>query len=256
MFPEMRRALTKLEYGADRIARAAGAPALVGPDDGKSYRFPDEDILQVIAVKAVRIVSGLNATFRLIENGFAVEAAVVLRTVDDFIDEITFLIEGHQSGTPTRAHQDFVKHFFAEAVESTEAMLADRPRPDRVKRKNIQASQARYLNPVNPDASRRMVKAVDQGFDGYVHGAYPHSMELYDPNRPAGGAFRLTGTHGTPYPAAIRKHLAFYISRTLSVFGMVALHMGEEPFKMELVDARMRFDASGEYPDASSRNGA
>ncbi len=94
MFPEMRRALTKLEYGADRIARAAGAPALVGPDDGKSYRFPDEDILQVIAVKAVRIVSGLNATFRLIENGFAVEAAVVLRTVDDFIDEITFLIKG------------------------------------------------------------------------------------------------------------------------------------------------------------------
>ena len=117
-----------------------------------------------------------------------------------------------------------------------------------MKKKNIQASQARYLSADDPDSSRRLVRAVDQGFDGYVHGAYPHSMELFDPNL-AGGSFRFTGTTGSPYPASCRKHLAFYVSRALSLFGMVALHLGREPMKDELVSARNRFEESHEYPD-------
>ena len=245
MYTETRRALTKLQYGADRIAHAAGRPSLFGPTGLQWYRFPDETILQVAAVKAVRIVSGLNATFRLAEQGYSVEAAVVLRTVDDFVDEITFLLEGYQSGAPTRAHQDFLKHFFGETVESTEQMLVDGSRPDRVKKKSIQAGQARYLNPDDPDAPRKMVKAIDRGFDGYVHGAYPHSMELFDPNR-ASGTFRMEGVDGTPYQATILTHLALYVSRALSVFGMVALHIGEQALREELVGARKRFEESSE----------
>jgi hypothetical protein len=254
MFPETRRALSKLEYAAGEIARSAGRPELYGPVDRQWYRYPDEGLLPIIAVKAARVVSGLNAAFRLLEHGFSVEAAVIFRTVDDFIDEITFLVEGHQSGAPTRAHDAFEKHFYSETVDSTEELLEDRRRPDRVKRKNIQASQARYLGADNPDYSRRMVKAVDQGFDGYVHGAYPHSMELFDPNR-AGGTFRFNGTDGTPYPASARKHLAFYVSRALSLFGMVALHLNREPLKEELVAARNRFESSSEYPSDSDERG-
>lgn len=246
MFTSNRKAIAKAEYGAGEIARAAGRPTLKGSGKYHWYRFPDDDVLQIIAVKAVRVVSGLNATFRLLEHGFAVEAAVLLRTVDDSIDEITFLIEGHQSGAPTRAQQDFVKHFFEEADESGGGARDDRRQPDRVKRKNIQASQGRYLSPGDPDTSRRMVQAIDHGWNGYVHGAYRQSMELYDPNT-AAGSFRMDGTHGTPYPESIRKHLVLYVSRALSVLGMVALHMDREALKEELVTARNAFESSPEF---------
>jgi len=173
---------------------------------------------------------------------------VILRTIDDFTDEITFLIEGHQSGSPTRAQREFASAFFAESVESTEELLRDRPRPDRVKRKDIQAAQARYLNPSNPETPRRMAKAIDATWDGYVHGAYPHSMELFDPNL-SGGSFRMSGTDGTGYPATYQNELAFYVSRALSLFGMVALHLGNVNLKEELTFGRDRFEASVEYPE-------
>ena len=247
MFTETRRALTKLEYAAARIAKAAGTPTLFGDAERQWYRFTAQDNLQVIAVKGVRVVSALNATFRLLEFGFSVESAVVLRTVDDFVDEITLLLEGLQSGTPTRAQQEFRQHFFDESIASPEALLDDRRGPDRVKKKEIQAAQARYLDSKNPDKPRRMVGAIDRIFDGYVHGSYPSSMELFDPNRD-GGTFRMSGTEGTPYPAAVRTHFAHYVSRALSVFGMIALQLGNETFKDELMTARDRFEASGEFP--------
>src|SRR5207248_7419605 len=93
LLTETRRALSKLEYGASEIARAAGKPELYGPTDRAWYRFPDEGLIQLIAVKAVRVVSGLNAAIRLLEHAHTVEVAVLLRTIDDFVDEITFLIE-------------------------------------------------------------------------------------------------------------------------------------------------------------------
>jgi hypothetical protein len=246
MFTTSRKALTKLEYAAGEITAAAGRPTLQGSGKDRWFRFADNDVLQIIAVKSVRVVSGLNACFRLLEHGFAVEAAVVLRTVDDFVDEITFLLEGHQSGKPTRAQQEFIKQFFEEADETGGGLNSERKRPDRVKRKNIQASQGRYLNPVDPDTSRKLVEAIDHGWNGYVHGAYRHSMELYDPYR-ASGCFRMNGTDGTPYPESIRKHLVLYISRSLSLFGMVALHLNREALKEELVTTRNSFESSSEY---------
>jgi hypothetical protein len=247
LLTETRRALSRLEYAANVIARAAGYPELHGEAERQWYRFTDEDLIQIIAVKAVRLVSGLNAAFRLLEHAHTVEMGVILRTVDDFTDEITFLIEGHQSESPNKAQRDFAAAFFAESIEPAEELLRDRPRPDRVKRKDVRAAQGRYLNASNPDEPRKMAMAIDATLDGYVHGAYPHSMELFDPNL-GGGRFRMTGTEGTPYPASYQKQLAFYISRALSLFGMVALHIGNEGLTSELSAMRDRFEESSEYP--------
>jgi hypothetical protein len=50
--------------------------------------------------------------------------------------------------------------------------------------------------------------------------------------------------------------LAFYISRALSLFGMVISHLPRPTIAEELIAARKRFEASNEYPSGSSRSGA
>ncbi len=247
LLTETRRALGKLEHAAQEITRAAGRPVLYGESERQWYRFPDTDILQVIAVKAARVVSGLNACVRLLHEGHTVEVAVLLRTVDDFVDETTFLLEAFQSQEPTRAQRDFVDHFFNEETPSPQEMLRDRRGPHRAKRRDIRAAQGRYLLPENPDRFRRLAMAIDGTWDGYVHGAYPHSMELYDPNH-KGGAFRMDGTNGTPYPVSYQRQVAYYVSRALNVFADVVMRIGRQPLAEELIAQRQRYEESSEYP--------
>jgi len=211
LLTETIRALSRAEHAAQVIARKAGRPQPYGPPDRRWWRYPDEDYIQAIAVKAVRAVSGLYACLELLHAGHTIEIGVLLRTVDDFTDEVTFLLDAHQTGKPTRAQKNFVEQFFREEVGPPADLLKDRPGPDRARRKDIRAAQGRYLSKENPDRMRRLAMAVDRTFDGYVHGAYPHSMELYDPNR--SGGFRMQGTNGTPYPATYQRQVAFYVSR-------------------------------------------
>lgn len=70
----------------------------------------------VVLTRLVRIVSGLRAIKLLGESGFLQEMGVLLRTVDDFCDEVTFLIEGHGEDTPSTQAPKHVELFFAERM--------------------------------------------------------------------------------------------------------------------------------------------
>ncbi|MGA2384692.1 MAG: hypothetical protein ABSG61_14790 [Gemmatimonadales bacterium] len=246
LLTDTHRALTRLADAAQVIGKAAGEPQLYGPPERQWWRYPEEAPLQVIAVKTARVVSGLNACIHLIHAGHFVETAVLLRTVDDFLDEITFLLEAHQSGSPTTAQRDFMANFFAETVQASEEMLKDQRGPDRAKRKHVRAAQGRYLEPGNPDHVRRMALAIDSGWDGYVHGAYPHSMELYHPDN---RAWTLEGSREAPYLASVQRHHAFYVSRALSVFADVCYRIAQLVLYEQLRMARDRFESSADYPD-------
>jgi len=177
--------------------------------------------------------------------GHSMETAVLLRTVDDSLDEIVFVLEAFQSGAPTAAQRDFMAHFFAETVPEPQHMLEDRKRPDRAKRKDVRAAQGRYLEASNPDHFRRLAMAIDSTFDGYVHGAYPHSMELFHPGR---REWTLEGNRESPYLASIQRHHAYYVSRALNVFADVCLRIGDRNRADQMRAARDRFEASSEHP--------
>lgn len=239
------RALAHLEDAAVLIGRVAGEPVLVGDPGCQWYRYPDEELTQVIAVKAARAVSGLNATFSLIVLGFSVEAAVLLRTVDDFLDEIAFLIEGHESGTPTADQKRFKELFFKETIVPAEQMRERPDRADRVKKRSIRAAKGRLIQPGNPDEVQKHASAIDHTFDGYVHGAYPHSMELYHPRLKQ---FMLRGTLGSRYIGAAQQHHAIYISRAMTYLAVVLVRCGRSEAADALVAARKEFEAGPDYP--------
>jgi len=58
-----------------------------------------------MVLKAVRVVSGLNAATVLLEAGYVVEIGVLFRTIDDYVDEILFIgevVETRTATTPQR----------------------------------------------------------------------------------------------------------------------------------------------------------
>jgi hypothetical protein len=239
---KIRLALDSLESAAHLIVRDAGLPTLRGKPSLEWYQFPDSNVPQVAAVKAVRIVSGLNAVLTLHEQGFSVECSVLFRTIDDFIAEIAFLIDGDNADPFPQSQQDFVDQFFAASIDTQEEMLEDR-NPARVIRRKIIAAYARYLNSKDWSTTERTLKAVFRNLDGYVHGSYPHSMELFDPNL-RGGEFRMKGRAPAPHVMSIEETLILYTSRSLSLFGMLALKIGNGVLRDELVEARNRLEST------------
>jgi hypothetical protein len=66
LLTETHRGLTRLADAAQVIGKAAGEPQLYGPPERQWWRYPEEGPLQIIAVEAARVVSGLNGCIHLI----------------------------------------------------------------------------------------------------------------------------------------------------------------------------------------------
>lgn len=237
------RAIDGLDRVVAEVNRRLPQPAL--KDDWFQYKKQDQDARVVALTRMVRIVSGLRAVKLLGERGYLEEMGVVLRTVDDFCDEITFLIEGHAEGEPGNQAQRFIDHFFAETLISHGPASGQGPGPDRVKRDKIRAGQSRFLQPENPSDAKVKVGKVDRAFDSYVHGGYPAVMELYEGRS---GSFATSGVAGSPNVAAMRRHLAYYVSRALSVTGFACYAIGFGDLGDQMKKANHEFCECAEYP--------
>jgi len=243
MLPATTKAIDRLDRMVGELNRRLPQPKM--KNDWFQYSHEDQGPPVVVLTRLVRLVSGLRAAKLLGERGFTQEMGTLLRTIDDFCDEVTFLIEGHGEDSPSTQGQKFVAHFFAEKLPRKDELLERPKAPDRVKREKIRAGQSRLLQPDNPSFIQERVKAIDGAFDGFVHGGYPHVMELYHGREKA---FLTNGMADTRNLTAMRNHLLFYVSRSLAVGGFGALAMGFEDLGEEMKKANREFCASSEYP--------
>ncbi len=213
-----------LERAANALASKLGPPLFV-PEAGKGHHaLTRKDSFAVQVLKAVRVVSGLHACAGLLGGGFFQEAMVIFRTIDDFLGEILFLEEAHGLGKKVRAHQDFVDQFFSVQPKTTEEMLSERARPRYVSKQKIRASETRVLGGVAPGTDiSAMTSAIDDVLSGFVHGNYPHIMEMYDPGC---GRFRMTGLLGTPRMPSAIEELRVHTHGALSIFVMLLRDAG------------------------------
>lgn len=252
MLPKTTRAVDSLESAVDIFVDRGPTPKLHGPNDREWYQYGENDQTwtTVAVLKAVRIVSGLRATKRLGESGYTHEMGVLLRTVDDFIDEIGFLIEGFDQDPPSSKAQEFVENFFQESLLGPEELREDRSGPDRVRRKKIRAGMARLLGPKDWDTPRRHAMAIDDVYSGSVHGSYPAIMELYDPRE---DGFHMDGMENTNRIPVYRKQLAYYVYRALCICEALARKTGHVNLAERLRNKRIDYGESDEYPADVSR---
>ena len=87
-----------------------------------------------------------------------------------------------EDGKPSRDQRAFINDFYQEEFEENLSNSQSTKR-HRVPRRKIHAALSRS-SPFNPSDTQDMQRTLLQSFSGYVHGAYPHIMELYGGRSP------------------------------------------------------------------------
>lgn len=244
-FPEpYAQAVDILERAVRRFTIKMRPPLFLPEESRPRYRYPDPSPELLRSLKAVRVVSALNAAAPLLAEGFVIEVCVLLRTIDDFLTEMNFAVPD-ESGELGPKQQRFIDEFFAEDMPTQAEMRETRKRPGRVAKKHMQANEARWLSQVtgDPHTISTVSRNVNDMFSGCVHGSYISVMEMYNGER-----FPLSGLSPAGSSRGYAEQLAFYVHRSLNTFMRLAYDLELGDLVTELYDGRKRFESSGAYP--------
>lgn len=236
-----------LREALDVFEQKIGRPEFVGAAGKERFRYktPTAQIFQVI--KAVRIVSSYNACTCLLANGFAQESGAQVRMIYEFLHDIDFIQQGLESGQMTANQQEMLDLFFEEDLPWPEERLATHSKKATVVRKKVYAEVARGLRPENPDRIQRIIRLIEEVYSGYVHGAYPHAMELY-----IGGDWKYftDGMSETRRPLEMLRAVVLSLSQALNQFAALAASFGDKDLFNRLVAQRNKLELSEFYGKA------
>ncbi len=242
---EIRDAVDLLERAVDRFAVRIGKPIFVVEKEKDRFRYSQQNPIIIQVLKAVRVVSGLNASVHLLEGGFVQEIGVLIRTIDDFLKEIAFVQEALTTKSPTADQKLFLEQFFSEELLSPSELLIKDKKANRVKRKKIVSAGTRLLlDGKIKEELRKGLEVVGDIYSGYVHGAYPHIMEMYE------GGVEGFAIRGTTIPERFESYLgqiACYVHRSLNTFSMIANNFNFIDLRDELIEKRRKFEESKVY---------
>lgn len=204
---------------------AATGPVLfrdVGPYRQFRYQRPTESV--ACYLKGIKAISTLNACVLLLRAGHTQEVGALCRMVDDFCNEILFLIAPQAGDTFSVDQTRYLDNFFQEEFEQPGDPLRSPQKRDTVPMKKIFATFGKLAaGEVNPSDAQELLRTVHQAFSGYIHAAYPHIMEMYGGNPPR---FHVSGMLGTPRIPEWQSQLVGYVQRLIMVSVFVARKLG------------------------------
>lgn len=224
--------LQRLEQIYAEMDKATGS--VLFRDVGPYRHFRHETLTESLAcyLKGIKAISTLNASIVLLREGFAQEVGALCRMVDDFCNEIFFLLLPQGSEGFSDDQIRFLENFFREEFDKPEDPLRSAQKRDTVSVKKIHATFGKLAaGELNPSDAQELLRTVHQAFSGYIHGAYPHIMEMYGGNPPR---FHVSGMLGTPRIDEWRGQLVGYVQRLIIASVFVARKLGVTNFEAPL----------------------
>ena len=178
------------ETTLQRLHEGRPLPRRVAVEDGALYRYEKQDIQSAVLLKATRYISGLHAGDVLLKLGFVQELGSLQRSLADFAEDAQFLATACILGELTPLHEEFLTSFWEEEPTLQDYSQNQRNRAE-VPRKKILSYLARATNGGTPDHNTIAVgKYLSRFFSGYVHGAAPAIMDMFNPRT---SQFDVTG---------------------------------------------------------------
>jgi len=219
-----RNSIEKLEEIISAFEQELERPAL----KGGSFAYKSPTLKHICFLKAIRIISGLNALVVLLEAGYLTEMGVLLRTIGECVNDIYFLLEKFPDKTPEV--EKYISIFLNKDADELQIVEDETKRIRRTKARTILASRVRVLaEHMNLLVDRDAVYKNYDTYSGYVHACYPNIMELYVGG--SAGKFHLQGFKKSSRTRDWEKALVDFIRITILVFG----YMAEQYDKPELI---------------------
>lgn len=220
-------------------------PKLVKIGGQPQYRYSESSVYHGAFLKAVRMISGLNACLSLLEGGYYQEIMVVLRTVDDFFSDILFILENSDENKPSETQDLFIQDFYKEEFINPKNPMENVKRRSTVPRRKIWASVAKQIGQyANPSDAQKILQVTNDAFSGYVHGAYPHIMELYGGNPPR---FHVNGVFESPRIKTCINQISYHLHQTILAIGVLTKSLGISPLADQVDEIRNQFEAGTDY---------
>jgi hypothetical protein len=164
------------------------------------FRYLKPNVRHFCLLKAVRIVSALNAAIELARKGYAQEICVLIRTLAEYTTHIEFVLYSiDEFGNLGPEAENYIQAFFADYVRNR---AADFKRAQ-VSQRTVNKKIGQTLNNAKPKDdsefsgvdAEQLESNVYRTYSNYVHAKYPEVMDLYGgvPER-----FHMRGMKGTP----------------------------------------------------------
>lgn len=243
-FSQIQECIGLLEKALKEFTGIFYQPEFVDESGSMCFRYKETSSLLFQFLKCVRVVSGLNAAVILLKSGYIQEVGVLIRTIHEFNHDIEFIQEGHEKGYLSDKQQQLVNLFFSAKIPTEEELLSDMKKEPTVARRKLYPTIARDLNPENPHKIQHTLKATEEIYSGYVHGSYPHTMEMYDG---CSNLFCINGMRSTQRISDWVHYLAFCVHPSLNAFIGIAQYLKLFELAEELRLMRNSFQESKTY---------
>jgi hypothetical protein len=205
--------LKRLEGYYHELGRALPAPLRTKIGSGMYFRHPQLSDSLLVYLKGVKLISTLNAALVLFRHGYTQEIGALCRMADDYCYEIMFLLNPLGGDGPSKDQVRMFESFFQEEFENPDNPLASPQDRETVPRRKINAAFGKIVSDeLNPHDAQNVLATIHKTFSGYVHGAYPHIMEMYGGMPPR---FHMDGMLGTPRVPEWERQLVTYVYRAI-----------------------------------------
>ena len=187
--------LRQIDKAFRQLERRVPPPQKMPHGNSWVFRYKEKTIYQALIQKLARVVSGLHAARLLCANGLVQEQSSIQRMLDEFHQDIMFLVLAVTNDEITPLHQEYLDAFYQEEFDPiTVKPLLNRPM---VPRRKIRAYLAQFeqLTTIDPSSAVTMYHTVHSANSGFIHGASPHIMDMFGGSPPR---FNIHGMAGTP----------------------------------------------------------
>ncbi|HQQ01229.1 MAG TPA: hypothetical protein PLY86_22455 [bacterium] len=236
----MENTLRELETLYHQMANRIESPVLCDIGGYGGFRYPTQSAALACFLKGIKIVSSLNAWMILLRAGYVQEIGALCRMIDDYYNEILFLYKPQDGNELSKDQKQFLDDFFKEELDKPMDPLGSSQKRTNVPVKKIHATFGKIVeSELNPSDAQEMLRTSHQINSGYVHGAYPHIMELFGGNPPH---FHLTGMLRTPRIDEWTSRMVDHICGALMVSIGVAEKLGLQDIKEDILRLKRKFE--------------
>ena len=179
-----------------QISKCMEEPRPVSIGGGTAYRFSKESVENAAFLKLARYVSGLHAGTTLLNGGYFQELCTLQRTLDEFHEDILYLSLPLHGYEKTPEHATFLDAFWEEEPDYSKFSGHQKNR-HQIPRKKIRSYLSKVTSNGKPDNGSIASSAyLSRIYSGYVHGAAPQLLELFDHIT---SNYRVTGFADSPF---------------------------------------------------------
>jgi hypothetical protein len=228
----LKATLTRLEHAYHAMSSTFGPPAVkqitTRHISGIAFRYRQESDSLLCFLKGVKLISTLNGALVLLSQGYVQEISALIRIADDCCADILFMSRPMNGDEPSADQSRFFEEFYQEEFDDPKYPLGSNKKRDVVPRKSVFTGFAQLAGEhLNPSDAQSVMTTIHKAFSRYIHGAYPHIMELYG-GRPSRLHFHMSGMSNTSKVAEARAQLIAEIYRAIMASELVSRKLGLE----------------------------